>query len=1209
MALYVLSLCTQHFNNQKYLPKKVQEKFQHQINTQERDFAALLNNNVFLNECNTQANNNVFTNILHKQYGLFLYAIKKDSGYSLKAWSNNNYHLNDRDINETDSSYIVNYENGTFEIIRKKIGVNKNLLLIAAVPIKWQYFIKNKYLPSKFCGLNGYEKYFEITDKATDIAIKSINSKTLFYIKKTDTSYFLNYDWATIVLRLSAVLVFLVLMYKKAAQSIRHLGFTKAYLQFIIALLFLRALTYFINVPFNLAKIALFDASVYASNALHPSLGDLIINLLLLYVFIDFYIKNKPANSFTPKRKYQSIYQCNKLVLITAISFVFADILKSLVIDSKISFDVSNFFSLNIFSALAFLIIGFLFVIYYKIALLLIGTINLKFLSIPYQLLSILATSLVIIAFKSLQIDYNIQSSLLILAWIIVFVLLFQRIQVSNKLKTESSIALPLFWTIYFTTSASVLIVVNSKNLEIEQRKKVAENIFLQTDATTENLLNIATTGFNDAFFQDNFHRFSNPKTITFIKDSLIAENFSGYLNKFETNIYLFDKDCKPIFNNDSSTVDRWNKSITTLGKSIGLDGLFSISNASTGNSYIYKKLIVDKNEQLLCQLFILLHPKKNKNKGVLPELFHQGQDADLQPSYPFALYDSGRLVEQNGNYNFAQQKTKINQMFAVENKNSQSILTYQPTNFSTVVVVKNNRLVLDFITFFAYLFFSFLFVILLLYFFNLPIKNIDRNLKIFKLDIGNQIRATIVFTSVISFIIIAIVTIIFFINKFNQASQEKLIKSINYSAIEIENNLSKTDTLSSSKIEDLLQRLSEQQGLDFNLFDTKGSLITTTQPYIYNRKLVDSRMNPIAFQKIYTTNENIFKQEEKIGLLPFLSLYKPIINNNGKIIACINIPYLNSEAELNQEISGFIATLMNLNAFIFLIAGAIAYLITNRITSSFKLIKEKMKAVNWQSHNDEIIWNKDDEIGALVKEYNIMVKKLDETAKAFALSQREKAWKEMAMQVAHEIKNPLTPMKLSIQYLQKNIDDNAPNIKELSKNVATTLIEQIDQLTTIASEFSQFANIGNNNVEKVNINAILTNLLNLYVGDAKIKINHNIADTEMYVNADKIQMMRLFTNLIKNAIEASSNNEIVEIGINQTIETNLIIVSVKDNGIGISEELQQKIFTLNFTTKSSGTGLGLAICKGIVENANGRIWFETSKNGTTFFVELPLIL
>ena len=150
-------------------------------------------------------------------------------------------------------------------------------------------------------------------------------------------------------------------------------------------------------------------------------------------------------------------------------------------------------------------------------------------------------------------------------------------------------------------------------------------------------------------------------------------------------------------------------------------------------------------------------------------------------------------------------------------------------------------------------------------------------------------------------------------------------------------------------------------------------------------------------------------------------------------VLMCLT---LNSQMELNQEISSFIATLINLNAFIFLIAGAIAYSITNRITASFKLIQEKMKAINWQTQNEEIIWQKNDEIGALVNEYNTLVRKLDDTAKAFAISQQEKAWKEMAKQVAHEIKNPLTPMKLSIQYLKKNIDDNAPNVKEISKKL-----------------------------------------------------------------------------------------------------------------------------------------------------------------------------
>lgn len=1212
IALYAISLLTLNLNNKKYLAENVQQQFQNVINAKEKDFEALLNDKDFLNDCNADANKIAFTNLVEKQYGVFLYSIKGDSSFTIKAWSNNNYHLKESDINTIDSNYIVNYENGTFEIIRHRLGAKKNLILIATIPIKWNYFIKNKYLKSSFDNLNTYEKYFEISDKQTSITIKSIKGNTLFYLKKTQSGFFFSYDWITIFLRVLSLILFLSFILIKCKQFSKTIGFNFAFALLAGILIGFRLLSYFFSFPFITSKLLLFDPSIYASNALHPSLGDLILNSIVAYFLLLFFEKNFQKNTSSVKRKNREIVEIIKLAILTIISLAFANLLKSLVIDSKISFDVSNFFSLNIYSAIAFIEIGFLFIIYYKITLLLLNNISTKKQSIVKEIITILLTSAVFIAFESLQVDYKIEPTLIVTTWIIIYILVIKKINDTNKSTVKSGFAIPLFWITFFTTSASTLIILNSKSLEIEQRKKIAEKIYLQTDAITENLLNIATTGFNDAFFQKNFHRFNNPKTTTFIKDSLIAENFSGYLNKFETNIYLFDKDCKSIFNNDSSTTDRWNKSITTSGKSIGLDGLFSIANTVAENSYIYKKLILDNKDQLLCQLFIFLHPKKNKNKGVLPELFHQGQDDDLQYSYPFALYDSGKLKEENGNYFFLKNKPSIQQMYAVENIDNASVLTFQPTKFNAVVVVKNTRTILDFITLFAYLFFSFLIIIFLLYVLDFPKKKIKTHLltfKIFKLDIRNQILATLVFSSVVSFIIIGIVTILFFINKFNQTSQDRLVKSINYSAVEIENSLIKNDSIDNSKIQDLLQRLSEQQALDLNLFDTTGSIIATTQPYIYNRKLVDNKINPIAFKQIFIDNQNTFKQEEKIGLLPFLSLYKPIVNDDGKAIACVNIPYLNSQAELNQEMSGFIATLMNLNAFIFLLAGAIAYLITNKITSSFKLIKEKMKAVNWQSHNDEIVWNKDDEIGALVKEYNIMVRKLDETAKAFALSQREKAWKEMAMQVAHEIKNPLTPMKLSIQYLQKNIDENAPNIKQLSKNVIGTLVEQIDQLTTIASEFSQFANIGNNKLEQINLNEVISSLINLYAVDSKINIKNNLDIKDVFVVADKIQMMRLFTNLIKNAIEASTQKDAVKIYIHQTINNNTVITSIKDDGTGISEELQSKIFTLNFTTKSSGTGLGLAICKGIVENANGKIWFETSKQGTTFFVELPLIL
>jgi nitrogen fixation/metabolism regulation signal transduction histidine kinase len=236
------------------------------------------------------------------------------------------------------------------------------------------------------------------------------------------------------------------------------------------------------------------------------------------------------------------------------------------------------------------------------------------------------------------------------------------------------------------------------------------------------------------------------------------------------------------------------------------------------------------------------------------------------------------------------------------------------------------------------------------------------------------------------------------------------------------------------------------------------------------------------------------------------------------------------------------------------------------------------------------------------------MVSKLEESAAVLAKTEREGAWREMARQVAHEIKNPLTPMKLSIQYLQKTIDSNQPNIKELSNNVANTLVEQIDHLAKIAADFSQFANIGNTRVEDFDLHEVIGSLKELYGADPNIEFVWRPVHRPVPVKADKTQMNRLFTNLIANAIEAC-DDRMCRIEVNEMLGNGILRISIKDNGEGIAPEMQSRIFIPNFTTKSSGTGLGLAMCKGIVEQAKGKIWFETEKGkGSTFHVELPVV-
>jgi two-component system, NtrC family, nitrogen regulation sensor histidine kinase NtrY len=348
--------------------------------------------------------------------------------------------------------------------------------------------------------------------------------------------------------------------------------------------------------------------------------------------------------------------------------------------------------------------------------------------------------------------------------------------------------------------------------------------------------------------------------------------------------------------------------------------------------------------------------------------------------------------------------------------------------------------------------------------------------------------------------------------------------------------------------------------------------------------------------------------QDESLSSLKYLSIYAAVRDEKGQVYAYLNIPYFLSQIDVNQEISNFLVTIINLNAFIFLIAGIVALIITNRITRSFSLIGDKMKEIRLGSRNEEITWPRNDEIGELVKQYNKMVRQLEQSATSLAKSEREGAWREMARQVAHEIKNPLTPMKLSIQYLQKAVNNNLPNVKELTTSVANTLVEQIDHLSKISSDFARFANIANTHAEVFDLHLVLDSLKELHAVNPKVELIWERSGEPIMVKADRTHMNRLFTNLITNAIEACNKSKCF-INITETIRDVNVLIKMQDNGEGIPEEMRSKIFTPNFTTKSSGTGLGLAMCKSIVEQAGGNIWFETETGkGTSFFVELPLL-
>jgi nitrogen fixation/metabolism regulation signal transduction histidine kinase len=554
--------------------------------------------------------------------------------------------------------------------------------------------------------------------------------------------------------------------------------------------------------------------------------------------------------------------------------------------------------------------------------------------------------------------------------------------------------------------------------------------------------------------------------------------------------------------------------------------------------------------------------------------------------------------------------------------KNGYDELWYKENKDQVVIFAKEDNYVIEAITLFAYIFTTFL---ILVSAFRIILLLIQSRMQwgiikqYWQLNIRSQIHGTIIFISLVSFFVIGVATIVFFKNRYKRNNQDRLSKAIQIMSNDIQTKIQDHEvfndmvrlfeTGANEKLENLMNDVAQIHGEDINLYDLQGTLEVSSNPFIYSKGILSKKMNPLAFY--YMNNEDMVQyiNQEQMGDVEYQSIYSPIRDVNGNAYAYLNIPSFVSEVELKSEISKFLVTIINLNAFIFLVAGVISLFITNRITSSFILIGHKMREINLGKLNEEIAWNRDDEIGGLVKEYNKMVVKLGESALALAKSEREGAWREMARQVAHEIKNPLTPMKLSIQYLQKAIDNDSVNVKELSSNVARTLVEQIDHLSKIAADFSQFANIGTVRNEVFDLNEMLYSLSSLYESTENLEFKWIPLNLRILVLADKTQLNRLFTNLFQNAVEACTKRELCSVVVTEEVLGDSVVITVTDNGDGIPLTMRSKIFMPNFTTKSSGTGLGLAMSKTIVEQAKGDIWFKTIEGvGTSFFVKLPIL-
>lgn len=486
------------------------------------------------------------------------------------------------------------------------------------------------------------------------------------------------------------------------------------------------------------------------------------------------------------------------------------------------------------------------------------------------------------------------------------------------------------------------------------------------------------------------------------------------------------------------------------------------------------------------------------------------------------------------------------------------------------------------------------------------------KKFKMSMLSLRIRIFLSMIVLILIASILMASISIIQFKNEAKDYHQERLERKESAIKEHIQYVLSTTTYPLTSRnlgliFKDKIHELAQIHGLEINIYSLDGKLLKSSKASFS----IDSVSPPIPkyiLKLVQSSIEKRYVDIRNIDGVKNRSSYSQIKDEKFKPLGILNIPYVEDDGFYEKELQGFLIRLGQVYALMLVIAFALAYFLSTYITQSLKTISDRLSETRLNQKNEKIYLKANSkEINLLIQAYNRMVDKLEQSAIKLAESEREEAWREMAKQVAHEIKNPLTPMRLTVQSFERKFDANDPQLKQKLKDYSDTLIQQIDTMSAVASAFSNFASMPAQQNETLNVVEVVELALDIFNED---DVTFESAEQVIISKMDRTQLIRIITNLVKNAIQAiPKDQEHKRVSVRVERGEKDVFIAVSDNGIGIEAANFGRIFEPKFTTKTSGMGLGLGIIKNIIENYKGTITFESEYGkGTTFLVSLPII-
>lgn len=1079
--------------------------------------------------------------------------------YPFEYWIS---HLNSKSVTNTPLAYIADVEQyinlgSAWYIVKRYTRDSMNL--ISALLVQTDFPTENSMLKNSINPRLSLKKNFSIVPVTQDesYVIKGKDGAILFSVLKILPSYgnesSLQLRWLAIVCVIAAL--FVRLYHNRKLANFSLLALFMILIRFVVVL----------NSSQAGSEQELFSPNLYADFGLFESLAELLITNILIFLLAVALFMVRRSLSLKLNRSGRTMKNALKFLLallpLLLIPYIHIS-LRSVILNSSIVLELFKVDEISI-----------------------------------YTLLVYLSYSLIFLAL------------LLLLHLTRVFFRFFRR---NSLLKTKNLLIYTLLVSLY--TLSAVCILGNKK--ENDRNRVIASKFSSDRDLNTElQLRSVERLIENDPLINYWIQYPAGDIIVsTRISETYLwnaVQRYNIRMTKCRTNdlLSLEEGDKKVLVHCNTYFDDQTKNYGTPLYESsrfyfmdnpngkVGYLGFFDFT-GPMGNIRLYLEL-----------------DSKFMNEAIgYPEelLSYTKYDNYLIPrNYSYAKYINNRLVAYKGEYNYpVVPELNAEEGYSVFRKEGHIHFINRYANDKLVILSRLQRSPLSYLITFSYisLFYALVFFVLTGNRRKGTLYNIPRNSFRWKITI------LIVTSLVVALLFMGAGSIWFSINFYNNNIREEMtqkLSSVQTSLSDYSKYVNRYNDrgFNTIALQDAMNRLSNNVQTDINVYSSSGLLLRTTRSEIFDRFLLGNRINPKAYFEIVHNNKKQYVNREKIADTEYYALYAPLFNQDGKIIAIANIPYFSTLTGMSSDLSTIIATIINIYLLLLIAAlfGGIA--LSNSIAKPLAQISKKMELTDISEKPEHIDYNRNDELGILVSSYNQMVDDLEESARKLAQGEREQAWREMARQIAHEIKNPLTPMRLSIQHLVRLKEQGIEDWPVRFDALANSLIEQIDILSNAASEFSSFSRFYSEELGDVELNSLIKEQIVLFSGKENIRISYESCCQSAVVRARKTQLSRVLVNLISNAQQSLERRERGNILVSLRMRSSYYEISVEDDGPGVPENLTNRLFKPNFTTKSGGTGLGLAICRSIIEQSQGEIHYSVSEKlgGANFYFRLPL--